>query len=437
MAVDYDLVVVGNNAAARLAAIAARQQSARVALISVSPELMPHHLLLRQWTQMMADQVPHILGEWAEAMTMNLQASRSPAQLASLGIEQIDGVAQFSQKPQLQVQVQNRVLRSHRYLLALDADLPSPSIPGIRTEDWLTPADIIPNLDPAKKPLPNPLVVCGDGPVATILSQALARMGHSISLLSEHAHILPWEDAEAAFRVQAHLEADGVKIYTHCQIENVIRAPQPPWQVVTNQGVLTADTLIWAAESSSTTIDSNLVAVNLRHTPQGLWTDTKLQTSKSQIYACGSVLGGYTLPDITNYEASIAVKNSLSSHKQRVDYRALPWSIQTYPPLARVGLTETQALQEARPFQVLYQYFKDTEKGRLQDQTSGWCKLIVQNDGQILGAHVVGGAAAEIIHLLALAMKKHCPITDLTDFASFSSSFGSVIGQAAQQWSNK
>ena len=436
MAVDYDLVVVGNNAAARIAAIAAKQRSARVALISVAPVVIPSHILLSQWAQIWHPQTPISWNEWAEVMATKLLDPISTAKLASLGIEQIDGVAQFSKKPQLQVHVQNRVLRSQQYLLSLDSDLSPPSIPGLLAENYITPDSLL-RLLGTPEHLPSPVLIFGKGPVATILSQALARLGHSVSLLSDPVHILPWEDAEVAFRVQAHLEADGVKVYTQCHVEEVKTQPHQVHQVVTNLGNLSARTLIWAEESHSAALNPNVVAVNLRHTPQGVLVNTKLQTSQSQIYACGSVLGGYTLPDIAHYEATVAIRNALSGPNQVVDYRTTPWSIPTLPELARVGWTEAQAQSASDQFQVLYQSYRDTEKGQLQDQLSGWCKIIVRNDGQIAGAHVVGSAAAEIIHLISIAMKQHCPISELVDSAAFTSSYGSIVGQAGQQWRRK
>lgn len=432
MAVDYDLVVVGNNTAARWAAIAAKARSARVALIAVAPDPIPHHLLLRQWAQTQSH--PDIaLVEWVKAITMKLQASRSPAKLASLGIEQIDGIAQFSKKPQFQVQVQNRVLRSRRYLLCLDADLPPPPMPGL--PQWLSPADVLPRLDDPDHPLASPVLIVGDGPMAITLSQALGRLGYTVNLLSPHAHILPGEDAEAAFRVQAHLEADHVNIHTHHQIKAVTPSSTNPYQVATDQGLLIAESLVWAVEPTSAMINPNQVTVNLRHTSQGLWVNHKLQTSHPQIYACGSVLGGYTLTDIAHYEATVAVNNALGP-KQSIDYATLPWVISSIPELARVGLTESQAQQTSRPFQILYHYYQQTEKGQLQDET-GWCKVLVQTNGQILGAHVVGVGAAEIIHLVAVAMQKHCSISELAGLTSFGSSYGSIMGEIAQQWCHK
>lgn len=434
MAVDYDLVVVGNNAAARIAAMAAKQRSARVALIAIAPEVIPSHTLLSRWAQIWRPQFPIPWTDWARAMTAKLLDSRSSGKLASLGIEQIDGVAQFSQKPQLQVQVQNRVLRSHRYLLCLDTDPSPPNIPGLLAEHCLMPADLLSCLDNPEQSLPNPIIIFGDGPAPVILSQALARLGHAVSLISNHNHILPWEDAEAAVRVQAHLEADGVKIYTGCTVAEVKTQGNQTHQVITNLGSWTAKTLIWAKEPYSAHLNPNLVTVNLRHTSQGLWVNPQLRTSQAQIYACGSVLGGYTLPDIAHYEATVAVKNLLSGPNQRIDYRTLPWSIQTLPELARVGWTEAQAHSTSSPIHILRQSYKDTEKGQISDQMSGWCKIIVRNDGQILGAHVVGIAAAEIIHLISIAIRQQSPISKLADSATFTSSYGSIVGQAAQQW---
>lgn len=423
---DYDLVVVGNNAVAPWAAIAAKERSARVALIAVAPEPIPYHLLLQQWVQ---DRPSMALTDWVQAMTMRLRAPRSSAKLASLGIEQMDGIAQFRTQPQFQVHCQNRVLRSQRYLLCLDADISSPDVPG--PADWLTPGDVITQLDDSNQPLTDPVLVVGDGPVAVSLSQSLGRLGHSVHLLCTQDQILPWEDGEAAWRAQAHLEADHVNIHTHCQIKDVTPS-SGSYQVATSQGKLRVGSLVWAVETTSAIINPNQIAVDLRHTSQGLWVNPQLQTSRSSVYACGSVLGGYTLADIAQSEASIAVNNALGA-RQAIEYATLPWAISTLPELARVGLTETQAQQASKPFRRFYHTYQQTDKGQLQDQT-GWCKVLVQKNGQILGAHVVGAGAAEVVHLIAFAMQQRCPISELAGLRAFRSSYGNIVGQIARQW---
>jgi pyruvate/2-oxoglutarate dehydrogenase complex dihydrolipoamide dehydrogenase (E3) component len=432
---DYDLVVVGNNAAARWAAIAAQQFSAHVALVALTPDVIPTALLLQTWAKIRQNENPTLpFREWAAAMAYNLTEPTSPAQLASMGIEQINGVAQFQQKPQLQVHVENRVLRSRQYLLSLDPALPVPSIPGLNTGDYLTPVDLLQYSELYEPELANPIIILGDGPLATTLSQSLGRLGNSVSLISSHRHVLPGEDAEAAFWVQAHLEAEGVKIYTHCPVEAVQTQSHPSRQVITQEGTFTAQSIIWAEEPASAVLEPNLVAAKLRHTPQGVWVNANLQTSQPHLYACGSILGGYSLLDLAQYEATVAVKNALFWKQHRVNYQTVPVVIATEPTLARVGLTEAQAQQRQLSFQVLRQSYQETQQGQLQQQTSGWCKLIVANNRQILGAHIVGTAAAELIQWVALGMKKQCPITEFANDSCWPSSYAAVVGQAARQW---
>lgn len=442
MAVDYDLVVIGNSASSRRAAIAAKHHAARVALITVAPDSIPHHLLLQRWVQACQQRSDSTncptrdsvsLEQWTTALNMTLQAPTSPAQLASLGIEQLEGVAQFRKKPKLQVHVKDRVFNSRRYLLALDTDFPLPTIPGLSLGDYLTPASLIQSLSNLEHPLPSPTIILGDGPIAISLCQSLARLGHPVSLISQNAHILPREDADAAFWLQAHLEADGVQVYTCCQVEQVSQSDQGR-HVMTNIGALPASSIVWAQESHIAAINPNLVGITLRHTSQGLWVNAHLQTSQPRIYACGSVLGGYSLPDITQFEARLAIKNALGWRQRSIEYQTMAWSLATQPAFARVGFTETQAQQKYHQIQVLRQSYPDLEGRQPQGKTSGWCKLMVQQQGYIVGAYVVGAAAAEIIQMIALAMKKRCIISELADQVCLQSSYANVVGEAAKQW---
>ncbi|NJM95251.1 MAG: FAD-dependent oxidoreductase [Acaryochloridaceae cyanobacterium CSU_5_19] len=306
MARDYDLVVIGNNRAAPWAAIAAARQSARVVLVATEPESIPISLLLKTWAEqpcfsVLDGQVPSSpipLSHWATAFAENWAALRSATQLASLGIEQLDGLPQF--KADLQsVQVGDRNLRTRRYLLALDAARPTPPLPGM-----LTPPQLLEQLGQSEVALLNPVVILGEGPTALSLSHCLAGLHHQVTLISSHAHLLPKEDAEAALWVQAHLEAKGVTLSTNTAIQAIHPLPSQGQELITSKGKIKAKTLVWAAEPSLTSY--SWLPAQLRYTSQKLWVNAQLQTSQACIYACGSVLGGYTLPDLAEHEAKIA-----------------------------------------------------------------------------------------------------------------------------------
>ncbi|HEY9845747.1 MAG TPA: hypothetical protein V6D03_06070, partial [Candidatus Caenarcaniphilales bacterium] len=135
--------------------------------------------------------------------------------------------------------------------------------------------------------------------------------------------------------------------------------------------------------------------------------------------------------------AQIALKNALFLPIFKVNYRAIPWVIFSDPELARVGLTEAQARRfYGSKIQVLKQFYKTVDQAQLQGETTGFCKLIVQGNGTILGAHLVGPAAGETIHAIALAIKHQLKVTALSDLVHVSPTLSEINFKTATAWAN-
>jgi len=140
------------------------------------------------------------------------------------------------------------------------------------------------------------------------------------------------------------------------------------------------------------------------------------------------------LPHVARYEAAIALKNALFFPRFKVNYRAIPWAVFSDPELARVGLTEAQARHRYGHIQVLQQFYKTIAKSQLRGETTGFCKMIVLRDGTILGAHLVGSAAAEVVHLIALAMQQRLKVKALSDLVHISPTFLEINFKTAKEW---
>jgi pyruvate/2-oxoglutarate dehydrogenase complex dihydrolipoamide dehydrogenase (E3) component len=188
-----------------------------------------------------------------------------------------------------------------------------------------------------------------------------------------------------------------------------------------------------ATETSGTLPDS-LARLNLRQTAHGLWVNTSLQTSSPSIYACGGLLGGYNIPSIGRYEARLAVQNALFKEQISLRYFQIPYAILSNPPLARVGLTERQALQYDPQTQVIQQTYQDTERAILSQSSAGLCKVLVRPDGTILGAHIVGANAPEIIHLFSFALQQGILLQNLSKGGYASPSFAQVVQSVSEVW---
>ena len=459
MAGDYDLVVIGGGEAGVAAATKAARLQARVALVeqgrSIDPGYVTRRVLLEASRSRYSD--PFSLNsssaaeidraalvvqlqQWADATVSRLADLHAPAVLASLGVEVIVGSGAFYRKPTLGFEVNGRSLRSRHYFLAADSclvpsspvspspvslDPVSPHIDGLQTVGFLDVSAI----EPAHLRQLDSLVVLGKGPASVELSQALARLGWRVTLATSDDRLLPQVDPEAAQLIQAHLEAEGVRVLSYAPVTQVRSIDRKKWVQVGKQAI-EADEILIETSRPPDLATLNLEAAQVRWSPaEGLALNAKLQTTNPHIYACTS--HSHFSPQAAKQEAHRAIENALFPRRS-----ALPLSsvcaVYTQPELAYIGLTEVQAQQSGLDTQILRQYFKSLAQAQLQSDTTGFCKLILRRNGTILGAHIVGSHASELISPIALAMQQGLKVQSLADLVA--PSLGEIVSQTAMEW---
>jgi pyruvate/2-oxoglutarate dehydrogenase complex dihydrolipoamide dehydrogenase (E3) component len=343
----------------------------------------------------------------------------------------LEGPLQFQVKPNVSVTVKGQTLRSRSYLLAMEPKLAWPSIPGLAHPQVWTISELWCQLQ--GNCWPQHLTILGDGPQAVELSQSLQRLGIAVLLLTGEHPLLPQEDPEMARFLQAYLEGSGIAIATGEVLHEILSLGSGQLLLQLNEHQSKTEAIVIATEATDS-LPPDLAPLNLRQTKQGLWVHSVLQTSSPNIYACGPVLGGYRIPGIASCEAKMAVFNALFEQRSPVQYCQIPYTILSDPPLARVGLTEQQAQRYDPQVQVIRQTYQDCDRALLEGAPAGLCKVLVQSDGMILGAHIMGSGAPELIHLFALAMQQRCRLEVLGTLGYGSPTFMQIVQQAAQQW---
>ena len=159
----------------------------------------------------------------------------------------------------------------------------------------------------------------------------------------------------------------------------------------------------------------NLEAAGVSINQLGIKVNHKLQTTNPCIYACGDVIGGYQFTHVASYEAVVVLTNTLFFPISKVNYRVIPWATFTDPELARVGLTEQQAKEQyGEDVYVLKQPFASVDRALAEAKPQGFAKIITRGNGEILGAHLVGSSAGELIHEIVLAMSHRLKVSALT-----------------------
>lgn len=448
MSVDYDLVVIGSTPAGVEAAQMAARWRARVALVTQSADAPNRSMAALTYQRALAHvgqtlqqmQTAAPLGlplpateptlhwpdtrRWLEAVAT---AQPSLETIAAQGIDVIPGPGEFCRRPQPGFLAGGRHLTARRYLIAPGTVPIVPDIDGLPAAGYLTPP-VLPSQ------LPQSVVLIGGSPTAVELAQSLAQLGCQVTIVTQSAHLLPHEDGEAAQWMQAHLEAIGVRVRVQTPITQVRLIQGRHWIQAGNQAI-EADGILLTAGQQPDLDGLNLSAMGLGWDASGLRVNRQLQTGHPRIYACQGVVNGYPMLHAARYEAAIAVKNALFWPLFQVQEARVPWVIGHTPQLARVGLTEQQALQQyGKDVVILRQAMNELPLAQIQSTTAGFCKLIVRRDGRLLGAHLVGAGVGDLIGTIALAMQQRLKVTALADLAYPAVTLAEIVGQTAATW---
>ncbi len=448
MAVDYDIVIIGGGSGGLVVASAAAQLNAKVALVEKDRlggdclwfGCVPSKSLLH------ASRVAHTVKtsdrfgvyttppdiQFSEAMghvqqvISTIQPHDSPERFESLGVEVIFGEGQF--KDQKTFTVNGRELSARAFVISTGSRPKVPPVEGIVEAGFITNEQVF-----SLKERPESLAVIGAGPIGCELGQALHRLGTQVTMISSRDHIMPKEDPEAALVVEEQMQADGVQILnnTRAQKVEVIDGKKHLW--VGEKEIIVDEILL--ASGRIPNVDSlNLEAAGVEYNEKGVIVNQKLQTSNKRIYGCGDVIGGYQFTHVAGYEAAVVVQNALFFPSAKADYRVIPWATFTEPELAHVGLTEAQARKRyGDNIEVLKQEFSEVDRAQAEGATAGFAKFITTPKGQILGAHIVGASAGELIHEVILAMKNQLPISALTGIIHIYPTLSEVNSKAALQ----
>jgi pyruvate/2-oxoglutarate dehydrogenase complex dihydrolipoamide dehydrogenase (E3) component len=439
MSVDYDLVIIGSTIAGIDAAMQAARYKARVVLIeqNCQPRFHWHQAFsnigqtlhhIERSNQFKFFEPPIASGtlkldqvrQWVNAIAQSQREFYAPEKLAASGIEVVIGSGEFCRKPQAGFRVEGRVFRSRAYLIATDYAPTIPEIPGLCDVPYLTP-EVIPT------EIPRSLVIIGDDAGGVELAQLYSRLGSQVTIVLRQPTLLSIADPEVAFLVQAQLEAEGIRIITALHITEILQT-QKKKQIRAGDFLIEADEILVATGWQHRIDGLNLEAMGVLEPIQ---LNEKLQTRNPHVYWCS-----HPVSAIANCQVYLSVRNALFLPVFRFDHHCVIQSIATSPELAWVGLTESQAIRKYRKSAlVLRQPFNSLLKAQITGDITGLCKIIVHRNGRIIGAHIVGPNASELISVIALAMRQGINIQKFDRLPEMSDNFTAVFRNAAHEWS--
>lgn len=420
----YNLVVIGAGPAGLVAASAAAGLSAKVALIErglmggdcLNVGCVPSKAIIRCARAAADARDAQRFGVRAAGVEIDFQAvmermrglraelSRhdSADRFAAMGVDVFLGEARFTGRDA--IEVAGQTLRFARALVATGARAAIPPIEGLEQAGYLTNETLF-----SLTELPRRLAVIGGGPIGCEMAQAFARLGARVTLVESGGRILPRDDADAAERVAAALQRDGVELVCGGKTLNVSTSGSEHVLRLVCDGdarELRADQVLVAAGRAPNVESLNLAAAGIAYDlAGGIEVNHYLQTTNRRVYAAGDVASRFQFTHAADAMARIVIRNALFFGRERASALTIPRVTYTDPELAHVGLGEEDARRQGIETMPVTVPLGEVDRAVLDGETDGFLRLCVEKGrDRILGATLVARHAGDMISEITALM---------------------------------
>lgn len=366
---------------------------------------------------------------WVHGARTTIEPNDSPERFRGMGVDVIQGTACFVAPRTMQVN--GRILTAKRVVIATGSRPAIPKLPGLESVPYLTNETVF-----ELGEQPEHLLVLGAGPIGLELAQAFARLGSRVTVVASSAAVLPREDEELAALLAERLVAEGVTLHLGASATRVRTADDGLVLTVSDGGSereIAATHLLVAVGREARTDTLALGAGHVVIGENGIDVDERLRTSADGVWACGDCIGGPRFTHVAEYQARLVIRNAFFPFPARVDYRAVPWVTYTDPELAHVGLTEREAhARHGSDVRVFTRRFADVDRAVTDGATHGMVKLVTRGNGALVGGHILGAGAGNMIGEVALALKHKLGVNALASLVHPYPTMPEAVRQAAE-----
>jgi len=243
------------------------------------------------------------------------------------------------------------------------------------------------------------VVIVGAGPVGCEYASTFAAVGIKVWLVDIAERLLPMLDTEIADLVVSSMRRSGIELVLGSRVSAVERDDAAVVVELSGGRVLRAERLMFGAGRVGNTEGLALEAAGVAVDGRGrIAVDDHYRTTAPHVYAAGDVIGLPALASVSMEQARVAMCHAFDIPlKQTVD-QLLPFGIFTIPEAAGVGMTEQAAREASLDYEVGRGWFAQNNRAAIAGDTEGLVKLVCMKDGKLLGVHIMGDAAAELVH---------------------------------------
>lgn len=336
-------------------------------------------------------------------------------QLRRNGVDVKHGMASFVDSGTLKIEGRSgtQQVQAANFLVAVGTEPARPSSIPFDATDIVTTDELL-----SIPYLPHTMIVVGGGVIGTEYASMFAALGVRVTMIEGRDRLLPFLDGEIVEALQYHLRRHDVTLRFGEKVVKVSSCSPPQGARSANKCMaeamlesgktIRADMLLYAIGRQGATTGLNLEAAGLAADDRGrIKVNENFQTSVPNIYAAGDVIGFPALASTSSEQGRMAACHMFSAPFERVD-ELLPYGIYSIPEISMVGWTEERLTEAEIPFETGKASYAETARGQLIGDKDGMLKILVHEESHtVLGVHVIGTGATELVHIgqAAIAFK--------------------------------
>lgn len=343
------------------------------------------------------------------------------------GVEVITGEAMIQGKTDegnILIQCAEQVYEAKNLLVCTGSESVIPPIPGVNETEYWTSREAL-----QSKELPASLIIIGGGVIGMEFASFFNSMGTEVQVVEMLDKILGPMDKELSDMLQAEYAKRGVKFYLGHKVTG-IHGQEVTVEKDGESFTLHGEKVLLSVGRRPVTKGFGLETLALEPYRNGIKVNEYMQTSLPNVYACGDITAFSLLAHTAVSEAEVAIDHILGKARA-MSYKAIPGVVYTNPEIAGVGKTEEELQASGTPYQV--KKIPMAFSGRFvaeNEMGNGVCKLILAEDGTLIGAHLLGNPASELIVIAGMAIEKGMKAEEIKSFVFPHPTVGEIIKEA-------
>lgn len=309
-------------------------------------------------------------------------------------------------------------------IIATGSHAKLPPVDGINNPSVMTSTELL-----SCSSIPKQLCIIGAGVIGMEFASAFNAFGCKVTVVEYMKECLPTIDGDIAKRLRKSLEKQGVTFIMQAGVSS-IQNGTVTYEKKGKQATVVADSVLVATGRAANTDNMGLEGVGVEFNRQGIVVDDNMQTNIPGIYAIGDVNGKMMLAHAATFQGYRAI-NHILGKDDLINFDIMPAAIFTYPEAASVGISEENAKQAGLDYSCGKGFYRANGKALSMGETEGLLKLIADKDGKIIGCHVFGVHAADLVQEVTSLMNKNATVEDLKNIIHIHPTVGEILLSAA------